>query len=265
MTGWDLALIVVVSTMGTAVAYVRHPEHKAFVLMVPVPFTLAVLSLGRPVDATNVLGMAGLFGFSFSVWALRVRLRWPILPAIAVSAVGYCAIGAGIARLRPTGDVAFWVSVAVMLPASLALIRVLPYRQEPHHRTALPVWVKLPAIMLVIAGLIAIKEHLGGFMTSFPMVGVVAAYEARNSPWAIVRRIPWIILIRIPIIAIIRLTQGWIGLPWALALAWLFLLLLLWLLRDGYSGQAERQARPAASMKKGQISEDRSCCSPRRC
>ena len=51
----DIALIAAVTTMGVAVAYFHNPEHKATVLMLPVPFTLATLAVGRPIDATNVL------------------------------------------------------------------------------------------------------------------------------------------------------------------------------------------------------------------
>lgn len=241
-TAYDIVLIIVVSVMGTAVAYVRHPEHKAFVLMLPLPFTLATLSLGRPVDATNVLGLGMLFCFSFGVWALHRRARWPILAAITFCAVSYCAIGALIARLRPTGDAAFWGATAVMLAAALTLTRALPYRAEPHHRTPLPLWIKLPAIALVITCLIAIKRHLGGFMTLFPMVGVVAAYEARHSLWTIVRRIPWIILTLTPMIVVIRLTQARVGLPAALAIAWPVFLTGLWLFRKHYqSTQGETQ------------------------
>ena len=86
MNQWDIALIFAVSVMGTAVAYLRHPEHKAFVLMLPVPFTLATLALDRPIDATNVLAMGLLFGFTIGVWGLRVRLRVPILAVIPVCA-----------------------------------------------------------------------------------------------------------------------------------------------------------------------------------
>jgi hypothetical protein len=236
LNGWDIALIAGVSIMGTALAYVRHPERKAFVLMLPVPFTLTTLSLGKPVDATNVLGMGTLFGFTIGVWALHTRLRWPILAAIAASAAGYCAVGAAIARLRPAGDAAFWGAAALMLAASFALIRSLPYREEPHYRTPLPVWIKMPAIALVITGVLAVKQHLGGFTTMFPMVGLVAAYEARKSLWTIVRRIPWVILMMTPMMALIRLTQGHIGLPAALAVAWPVLLTLLWALRKRYTG-----------------------------
>lgn len=67
MNSWDWLLIVCVSVMGTAVAYLRNPEHKSLVLMFPLPFTLAILSVGKPVDATNVLAMPALFGFTLAL------------------------------------------------------------------------------------------------------------------------------------------------------------------------------------------------------
>ncbi|OPZ30843.1 MAG: hypothetical protein BWZ02_00548 [Lentisphaerae bacterium ADurb.BinA184] len=238
MSAWDIALVAAVSVMGTALAYLRSPQHKAFVLMLPVPFTLATLALGRPVDATNVLAMGALFGYTIGVWFLHVRRRWPIVAAIVVCALAYCVAGAGIARVCPAGDAVFWGAVILVFIAGLALVRALPYRAEPSHRTPLPVWVKLPAIALVIAGLVAVKQQLGGFTTMFPMVGVVAAYEARHSLWTIVRRIPWILVIMAPVMGLIRLTQGRLGLPSALALGWLLVLLQLWRLRLYYAGQA---------------------------
>ena len=78
----DMALIVAVTAMGVAVAYLKNPEHKATVLMLPVPFTLATLAVGRPIDATNVLAIPALFGYTFCVWLLRERLRVPILAEI---------------------------------------------------------------------------------------------------------------------------------------------------------------------------------------
>lgn len=233
-TIWDITLIAGVSLMGTAVAYLRHPEHKAFVLMLPVPFTLATLSLGRPLDATNVLAMGLLFGFTLAVWALHTRMCWPILVSIAVSALAYCAAGFVLNRFLPPHAPAFWCSVLTVATGACLLARTLPYREEPRHRTPLPVWVKLPAIALVIVGLVAVKHQLGGFMTMFPMVGVIAAYEARYSLWTMVRRIPWIIVIMTPMMVLIRLTQARIGLPGALALAWLLLPALLWMLRHRY-------------------------------
>jgi hypothetical protein len=236
MNAFEIALIAGVSLMGTAVAYLRNPEHKAFMLMLPVPFTLATLALGRPVDATNVLAMLPLFGFTIGVWVLYARLQWPIVPAIAACAIVYCLVGASLARFPLGGEGAFWVSVAGIMALAVILIRTFPPRLEPSHRTPLPVWIKLPTIALVIIGLVIIKEQLGGFMTMFPMVGVVAAYEARYSLWALVRRLPWILLMMAPMMAIIRITQSHVGLSMGLFYAWLFYLTLLWGLRNHYSG-----------------------------
>jgi hypothetical protein len=229
-TAADLALIVAVTAMGVAVAYLRNPEHKATVLMLPVPFTLAMLAVGRPIDATNVVAIPALFGYTLLVWALRERCGLPILAAIAIAAASYCLAGAAASRWMPTGPAAFWTAIAATMVAGVALVRKLPHRSEPHHRTPLPVWIKAPAIAAVICGLLAIKQQLGGFTTMFPMVGVVASYESRHSLWTIVRRIAWLLVLMAPMMAAIRLWQDRVGVPWALVLAWPVMLagLLIW-------------------------------------
>lgn len=234
MSGWDIALIVAVSIMGTAVAYLRHPERKAFVLMLPIPFSLAFLAVGRPLDATNVLAMVPMFGFTLGVWGLYARTRLPIVPAIALGVAGYVAAGIALARLTPPGEPAFWGATALVAILALALIRWLPYRAQPHHRTPLPLWIKLPAIALVVTGVVLLKRQLGGATTMFPMVGVVAAYEARHSLWTMVRRLPWVMLMMTPVMALMRLVQEPLGAIGALALGWILLLVLLWTLRARY-------------------------------
>ncbi len=234
MTAWDIALITVVTVMGTVVAYLKHPERKAFVLMLPLPFTLAVLSLGRPVDATNVLAIAPSFGFTFFVWMLYSRLGVPILVSIILCAAAYCAVGMVMVRFIPASETVFWLSAVLIVLCALVLTRALPYRIEPHYRTLLPVWIKLPAIALVVTFLVLAKEQLGGFMTMFPMVGVIAAYEARHSLWTLVRRFSWIALLAVPLMSTVRLTQNMVGLPMALVLGWALFLSLLWLLRKQY-------------------------------
>jgi hypothetical protein len=226
----DLALIVTVTAMGVAVAYLRNPEHKATVLMLPVPFTLAMLAVGRPIDATNVIAIPALFGYSWLVWALRQRCGFPILAAITVAAGSYCLAGVAASRWMPEGPVAFWTAIGATMIAGVVLVRRLPQRSEPHHRTPLPVWIKAPAIAAVICGLLAAKHQLGGFTTMFPMVGVVASYESRHSLWTIVRRIPWLLILMAPMMAAIWLWQDRVGVPWALALAWPVMIagLLIW-------------------------------------
>lgn len=249
-TFWDITLIVVVSVMGTAIATVRDPEHKAFVLMLPFPFTLATLALERPVDATNVLAIVPSFGFTFGVWWLHTRWRLPVLMAIPACALTYLLVGMGLNRVVPASDGMFWLSAIAVVTGALLLIRFLPYRSEPHHRTPLPVWIKLPAIALVITILVVVKQQLGGFMTMFPMVGTVAAYEARHSLWALVRRFPWVAAMVAPMMAIVRLTQNSLGIHGALFVAWWPLLLTLWLLRDRYGKPLPcRAAQSVRSLK----------------
>lgn len=240
MNAWDLTLIVAVSLMGTAVAYLRQPGHKAFVLMLPLPFTLATLAVGAPVDASNVAAWGLLFVFSFGVWFLNGRCKLPILLAIVVAALGYCGLSMVLLQMLPSDDFTFWATTVVVLLVAIFLIRYLPSRAEADYRTPLPVWLKLPIIALVIVGILSIKPWLGGFLTAFPMVGVVAAYESRYSLWTIMRRIPWAIACMIPMLVAVRLTQETLGLPLALALGWAPLLLMLW----GFRGRYSDAARP---------------------
>jgi len=231
MSRWDIALIVSVAALGAGAAYLRNPQHKAFVHMFPIPFSFAALSLGRPIDATNVAGIGAMLLFWVGIWLLHGRLRWPIVVVIPICGVGYCLSGTALASVLPDGDPAFWISVAGVLIASLLLIRLLPHREEPHYRTPLPVWVKLPAIVLVVIGIVALKQELAGFMTFFPMVGTITAYEARHSLWTIVCRIPWVMLLIQPMLIVMRLTQDHLGLGGALLVSWPVYLLCLWLVR----------------------------------
>jgi len=60
-----------------------------------------------------------------------------------------------------------------------------------------------------------------------PLVGVIAAYEARNSLWTISRQIPVVMLTMTPMMMVCRLTQNSIGLGYSLALGWIVFLILL--------------------------------------
>ena len=224
---WDFLLIAGVSAMATTLAYLHHPRWKALIMSLPIPFTLATLSLGRPVDATNALGLAVLLGYAHAVRVLYGRLRVPIVAAIAFSVLGYCALGTAAAPAIPASDGAFWVAEGLVFALGLALYITTPHREEPGHRSPLPVYVKLPIVVAVVVALIAIKKSLQGFMTLFPMVSVMAAYEARFSLWTICLQIPVLMLTMVPMMAAIRLAQPRLGLGGALAVGWLVFLALL--------------------------------------
>ncbi len=228
---WDALLVLVVSVQTTILAYVHHPRWKALMISLPVPFSVAIIAVGRPVDATNVTGLILLAIFTHAVRILHLRFRVPIIAAIAVSVVMYCVLGWTLAQVLPQGDAAFWIACGVTALLGMILLRFSPHREEPGHRSPLPVWIKMPCIMSVICLLVLIKSGLKGFTTVFPMVGVVAAYEARHSLWTVSRQMPILILTLMPMIVMIRVTQPIWGIAVALAIGWVVLLVLLWMLQ----------------------------------
>ncbi len=224
---FDILLLAAVTLMGTGVAYLHHPKWKALILSLPIPFTMAAMSLGSAIDATNVVGLLVLLAYTHAVREMYLRLHVPIVLAIALAAAMYCAVGMLLARAIPPTDAWFWTASAATMLLAAGLTWLLPSRREPGHRTPLPVWIKLPIILCVVAGLIAIKKLLGGFMTMFPMVSLVVAYEARKSLWTICRQIPVFMLASVPMMAAIRLLQGPLGLGGALAVSWVVFLAIL--------------------------------------
>ena len=94
-TSWDLLLIAAVSLQTLVLAYVYPPRWKALIWNLPIPFTMASLSLQRPIDATNVCGLLVLFVYAHGVRLLHVRFRVAIVLSIGASALTYVALGRG--------------------------------------------------------------------------------------------------------------------------------------------------------------------------
>ncbi len=204
---WDLVLLLVVTAMGTLLAYVSDPRWKAFLLGLPFPFTLANLSLAEKVGPSHVLGMALLLLFTNLVRWLHYGKRVPIVASIALSAGVYLAAGALLNQVAWKGPPGFWIVLGFVLAGGIILLVVLPHRLEPAHRSPLPLLVKIGAIAGVIAAIILLKRVLGGFMTMFPMVGTIAAYEARRSLWTISRQIPILIVTAGPMMGAMWVAQ----------------------------------------------------------
>jgi len=217
---WDLLLVIAISVQATILAYLGQPRWKAFMLSLPIPFTLMVLAAGRPIDVTNVLGLFLLLLFTHGVRLLHYELHLPIIPAIVLSALGYCVLGSLAVPFLPRTDAAFWLAWGFVILLGAYLMLRLPERTEPEYRTQLPVWIKLPVIALVVIFLILIRNTLQGFATVFPMVGVIAAYESRYCLWTIGRQIPVIMVSMGMLMAVVYLAQQQWGLPLALLAGW---------------------------------------------
>ena len=103
----------------------------------------------------------------------------------------------------------------------------------------MPVWQKLPIIVGVILCLVVLKNELQGFMTVFPIVGVIAAYESRHSLWTIVRQIPVFMLTAVPMMCAIHLAQPMIGLGLSMIAGWVVFLAVFLPITRGTWGKAD--------------------------
>ncbi len=217
---WEIALLAVVPVHATILAYVYDPHRKAFLLLFPFPFTFAALSMGRPVDATNPTGLVVMLMYTHGVRILHRRAGIPIAPAIALSAAGYIAASLALASVVPATKSAFWTAASITTIIGFVLILTTPPRREPGYRSPLPIPFKWLIIQGVILLLLALRPWLKGFMTVFPMMGVVAAYESRHSLRAVCRQIPVLLAAMGPMMMVIRLLQGRIGLGCAILAGW---------------------------------------------
>jgi hypothetical protein len=217
---WDLGLVIVVSLQATLLAYLPRPQWKANLLTLPIPFTVATLAVGQRPNITHVLGLVLLFSYTQAVRLLYTRLRLPIIFSILLAAVGYCVVAGLLVPWLPRGEAAFWLSSLAVLALAVGLFRAMPGRAEPAYRSALPVWLKLPIVVVITLTLVFLKGWLQGFMALFPMVGVVAAYEARHSLWTIGRQIPVLMMCMVPLIVSSHLAQPVVGLGLALVVGW---------------------------------------------
>jgi hypothetical protein len=221
---WDIALVIVVTLQAAALSYMRQPRMKAFLLSLPLPFTLMALAVNRPIDATNVMGLVLLLLFTHAVRIIHQKFRVPIIPAICLSALGYAVIGWLAAPILPKTPAAFWLAAAFTTFLGFYLYLHMPERNEREYRTHLPVWVKLPAILLVVVLLVLVRNSLHGFATVFPMIGVIAVYESRYCLWTIGRQIPVIMVTLATLMAVAYLAQNLWGLPLALVAGWIVFL-----------------------------------------
>jgi hypothetical protein len=187
--------------------------------MLPLPFTTIVLSLGRPLDASNLLSMVVLLVYTLSVRTLYQYI--PIVPSIALSVCLYAILGSLLASNVPTTDIAFWISAGIIFMLGILLLKVVPFPNGPNHRTPLSIWQKLPAILLVVIIIVAIKNSLQGFASLFPLLGTVGAYEVRHNLWLLVRSAPALMCALTPMVIVTRLTQDQMGLGFALFLGWM--------------------------------------------
>jgi len=178
-------------------------------------------------DKDIIISLILLLSFTHMVRIFHYTFRCPIIPVIAASALAYCLAGTILAHFLPDTPAAFWIAFGVTLPITALTYGLTPPVDERGYRTPLPLYIKMPIIIAVVVGLVTLKGQLQGFMTMFPMVGVLAAYEARHSLWTVCRQVNAGILMFLVMMLVIYLTQNRWGLAMGLGFGWCVYMLLL--------------------------------------
>jgi len=138
----------------------------------------------------------------------------------------YCALGPMLTALSPTTEATYWLASAALWLTGIVLVYKSPPRIEASHRSPLPVYLKLPITLVLVAGLVSIKGLLAVFATLFPLVSVLAAYEARHSLGTVGGQVPVLIITMVPMMATIRLVQPMLGVGPTFAAGWFVFLCL---------------------------------------
>jgi len=228
---YDLLLVGTVTLMGTGTAYLKSPFWKSFLMLFPLPFSLAFLAVGQPMNPACLLGLVLLLGYYFVADFLYNRCGLNIVPAIVLAAAAYCTAGGVIKPWLLQSESFFWLVLTGVLLFSLLVYRFTPVPEESGSKTSLPVYLKVPALLTVILFVVGIKMQLQGFVTMFPMVGVIGTYESRRCLKTVYRQVPLYAITFMPLAAVCYLTQTKLGVPAALGLGWCAYLITLWLLR----------------------------------
>jgi hypothetical protein len=234
LDAWDFVFFVVVLAQSTCVAYLKSPGSKAFAMTLPIPLTFGVLALGQPINATHVGGLLTGALYIFLIYLLHARLRVPIVLTIIIGISVYCIVGTCAGRLLPRTPAAFWGMIGLSGVLAAALLVMLPNRVEPGHRSSLPVWLKLLALALIIICLLLLKGTLHGFMTTFPIIGIIAAYEARHSLWTVFQRFTAFIAGGTSMLATARILGPHVTLGAAIAVGWLPFCLVMYVAYRGF-------------------------------
>ena len=224
---WDILLMIVVVIQSTILASLQHPRWKAFMITLPFPFTVAVLAVGKPIDTTNILGLLLLMVFTHGVRIFHNKFKFHIIAAILASTIAYCLLAKLLGNFVVQSNLSFYVSTALVYAVAISAIYLFPHKHEQGQKSLMPIRAKLFVIIAVVYCIMLMKKSLTGFVTVFPMVGVIAAYESKSTLWTLCRQVPTVLLTLGAMIAAIFILQNIIGLYFALAAGWVVFLIAL--------------------------------------
>ena len=146
---WDLALLGVVTLQVASIAYLPRPRWKALALSQPFPFTTIALSQGSLINTTHVLALPVLLIYYHSIRLIHKRL--PIVPSIALGLLLYIGTSKLLLYAIPITPFSFWFAIGGIGAIAFLLFLLQMPRHEPDHRTPLPIYLKLPTVIAIVA------------------------------------------------------------------------------------------------------------------
>lgn len=229
---------VVLTGFVVAIAYARSQRLKALIYSMPVPFSCAYLATGLQINPTHITGLIMVMCYNWAVYLLHIRLKLPLLLAIAVSAGGYFLGGMA---LRPLAMAPIWT---VVLAAVVAwLVNWFCYRPmpQPEHRSRTPWFFKAPLIFALAMVIYNATQFLAGAVGTFPYAGVFTSYEMRHSLRTLAGQFAINALGILLCMVTIALTEPHLPEPWPLIVGWLPVLMWAALVHSLRLGRMEEE------------------------
>ena len=187
---YDWLLIFMVTALGTASAYMKDPQLKAVAATIPIPCGFAYIAVGLPMGTANAISALLCLMYVHVVRIGHNRLHIPIVPSIIIGLAIFVVIGTTLQPIVPDNEPVFFAVCLFDFLLGVLIYFKQPYKSGVPYKTPLPVYIKAPAIALVVSGLMVIKRLMGGFCTSFPMMNSIVSYESRYSLGDQCRQLP---------------------------------------------------------------------------
>ncbi|MCI5601605.1 MAG: hypothetical protein SOZ02_02365 [Hallerella porci] len=198
---YDWLLIIVVTFLGTASAYLKDPQIKAVLATIPIPCGLAYIAVGLPIGTANAISALMCLLYVHIVRVMHDKMRIPIVVSIILGLVFFVLLGALLLPRIPESEIFFVGFCLFDIILGVIIFQKQTYAPGVRYKTPLPVYIKAPAIAAVVSCLMLVKNLMGGFCTSFPMINSIVSYECRFSLGDQCRQLP-LFLIAAPLMFI---------------------------------------------------------------
>lgn len=221
-----MMLVAAVTFMSCGMAYIRDARLKALLYALPLPLTASTIVSGIPYEATHVTGQLIIWCMIWLCWYLHASRRIGIMAVIGVTLLIYMATVLALSSIIPRWGEEWeaWIFYGIVIfqfCLAALLLRILPEKNDPGHRSSLPVYLKCAIIFVIVCCVVAARDYLRGFMVSFPYITTFGLYESRHSLYTFAWRNSYFMLAIMPAMAVFRrLFPDVAGIGWALVGLW---------------------------------------------